>query len=76
MHGKTMQVIEASEDLLVFARGKEGIVVINKSKRSQKVEIAVSGEWLDLLSCEKHQAEKGTLNLTVPGEESLMLVAE
>lgn len=76
MHGKTMQVIEASEDLLVFARGKEGIVVINKSKRSQKVQIAVSGEWLDLLSCEKHQAEKGTLNLTVPGEESLMLVAE
>ncbi|MCG9677479.1 alpha-amylase family protein [Vibrio sp. Isolate24] len=74
MHGKTMQVMEASDDLLIFARGDEGIVIINKSKRPQRVQIAVSGKWLDLLSEEHYLSQQGTMSISVAGEESLMLV--
>ena len=76
MHGKTMRLIEVSDDLLVFSRGEHGMVVINKSRRPQKVEVSASGEWLDLLSGESHSSQLSRLSIVVDGEESLMLLKQ
>lgn len=73
MHGYPMVLLEASEDLLMFARGEEGVVIINKSKRAQTVELSMLGKWQDVLSGQAFNVGKGERELRVPALSSMML---
>lgn len=73
MHGYPMVLLEASEDLLMFARGEEGVVIINKSKRAQTVELSMLGKWQDVLSGQAFYLGKGERELRVPALSSMML---
>lgn len=79
MHGERMELIEASDDILVFYRGEvaalaKGIVAMNKSKRAQTITLEIEGDWYDLLSGLHFKAEGGELTLSISGKESLLLV--
>lgn len=79
MHGEKMELIEASDDLLVFYRGEvaelaKGIVALNKSKRPQTLTIDIFGEWYDLLSGKVFQSDGESLTLSIAANDSLMLV--
>lgn len=72
MHGKPMRIIEAGDDLLVFARGNDGLVVINKSTRSQTIERKEGTAMTDVLTGKR---VFGTENaLTVAPKSAMMLV--
>lgn len=75
MHGNNMKILEASDDLLVFVRGEEGMVVINKSKRPQSVDFTTKSQWLDLLSLESVEPKNGRCLLKVRPHSAMMLVA-
>ena len=74
VHGELMLPILADKELLVFARGKKGIVVINKSDS----ELIIDFEWhkgmQDILTGCNYQLESGELNLVVDRKSYLMLV--
>lgn len=74
MHGKSMKILEASDDLLVFARADEGIVIINKSQRAQSVDFITKSEWLDLLTLESVEPKAGRCLVKVPAQSAMMLV--
>jgi len=76
MHGKIMTVLEANDDLLVLAREEAGLVIINKSTRGQRVDIAQSGTLKDLLSDTLYTAVQGKLSLDVAPVSSMMLVVQ
>lgn len=74
VHGLAMKIVEASEDLLVFRRGEKGVVIINKSKRAQTVELATRSAWHEVTSERVYSAENGMLKLSVPAVSSMMLL--
>ncbi|MGC9404268.1 alpha-amylase family glycosyl hydrolase [Vibrio genomosp. F10 str. 9ZC157] len=74
MHGQPMKKIEASEDVLIFGRGEEGVVVLNKSKRASTVEISVDGTWCDWLTGQVSEAKNNRLTLMINPCSSMMLV--
>jgi alpha-amylase len=76
MHGEPMEVIEAGDDILVFARGDKGVVVLNKSKRAQTVELAKQGELRDLLTNKTFKGSGKLLEIKVAAQSGLMLVEE
>ncbi|KJY84583.1 alpha-amylase [Vibrio galatheae] len=75
MHGSAMKIVEASDDLLVFSRGNEGMVIINKSKRSQTVEFKANCEWVDLLTNTNLLPSKGQCLTVVDPNTAMMLVS-
>lgn len=74
LHGQPMKVIEASDDLLIFSRGSRGIVVINKSKRAQTVELELNGDWREVLLNRQYFSAKGRVEISVPSMSSMMLL--
>ncbi|RJX68931.1 alpha-amylase [Vibrio sinensis] len=74
MHGKAMKVKEANDDLLVFSRGDDGWVAMNKSVRSQSVEITTNDTWHDLLSGITYQPDLGRISLKILAKDSAMLI--
>ncbi|MDC5857159.1 alpha-amylase family protein [Vibrio europaeus] len=74
MHGSQMKIIEASDDLLVFSRGKDGLVIINKSKRSQTIEFKANSDWMDLLSLDSFAPQNGQCTAVVEPNTAMMLV--
>lgn len=79
MHGEKMDLIEASDDLLVFYRGEvvdlaKGIVALNKSKRAQELSLTLEGSWKDLLTGEYYTATDEELVITIGAKTSLLLV--
>ncbi|UUM32126.1 alpha-amylase family glycosyl hydrolase [Vibrio japonicus] len=74
VHGEPMDVLEASEDLLIFARGDKGVVIINKSKRVQTAELSISGQWQDVLSGKECKGDAGKRELRIPALSSMMLL--
>ncbi|MEH0759311.1 alpha-amylase [Vibrio sp. 16] len=75
VHGEPMKVIEASDDVLVFSRGEKGIVIINKSKRAQTIELTSEHNWTDLLSGRDYSSAKGRVEMRVAGISSIMAVS-
>jgi len=75
MHSKPMKVVEASDDLLVFARGEDGMVIINKSVRAQTVELNSDLTWKDRLSSQQYKSDKGSCIVEVAAQSAQMLVA-
>lgn len=76
MHGKPMTMIEAGDDLLVFGRGKHGVVIINKSVRAKTVELNSDQAWVDVLSKQQFQAIKGLCRVNVAAQSARMLILE
>lgn len=75
MHGKPMEILQASKDLLVFTRGHDGMVIINKSKREQVVELETNQEWMDLLTLDSFKPIGGRYQIIIDSESGMMLVA-
>ncbi|MCK6263750.1 alpha-amylase family protein [Vibrio sp. ZSDE26] len=76
MHGLPMRMIEASEDLLIFQRGEQGIVVLNKSISKLTAQIKADGTWLDNLRDDNYEAQSGLLDITVDPKTSLLLIKQ
>lgn len=76
MHGCAMKVVEASDDLLVFTRGKHGIVVLNKSVRPQTVSIVANGQWRECLSDTRFVVEGERLEFHIAARTCAMFIAE
>lgn len=76
MHAKPMTMIEAGDDLLVFARGEEGMVILNKSVRAKTVELSSSATWIDLLTKQTFLSKAGICHLDVPAQSARMLITD
>lgn len=74
VHGEPMNAIFSSQDLLVFARGKKGIVAINKSDSSTVIEVEWHKDMRDMLSDYPYQLVANQLPLQINPKSSLMLV--
>lgn len=74
VHGQGMQVLEASDDILVFSRGDKGIVALNKSTRRQQLALPVTHDATDLLSGKRLLSNNGVLALTLGAGQSALLV--
>jgi len=70
-HGEPMRMVEGNDDMLVLQRGDKGILVLNKSLRSQTLELPGDALVTDLLSGE--QFELGH-PIKVPALNAMMLV--
>lgn len=75
MHGCQMKIVEASDDLLVFSRGNQGLVILNKSVRSHTVEFKATSDWVDLLTLSDYSPHSGQCQLTIEPNSAMMLVA-
>lgn len=73
MHGLPMHHIEASDDLLVFSRAKQGVVIINKSKRAQKVEFKWSQPLFDVVTGEQFDVKSNVVTIHTSAMTSRML---
>ncbi|MFB9136547.1 alpha-amylase family protein [Vibrio olivae] len=73
VHGEAMTVLEACDDLLVFARGNKGIVAINKSTRQQHVEVASEQQGWESLSQRMVSNQNGKLSLVLEPMSSCMI---
>lgn len=73
VHGQPMSVIEGNDDMLVLKRGDKGIVVLNKSTRSQSLSLATDINWIDMMSGSKIPSN---VELKVPAKSSMLLVPE
>ncbi|MGC9422446.1 alpha-amylase family glycosyl hydrolase [Vibrio sp.] len=73
MHGLPMTTIEASDDLLVFCRGDKGVVVINKSSRTQQVELLWDQTLYDLSTGDAFLSSQGKVTINTPAKSSRML---
>lgn len=74
VHGEAMIPLIAEKELLVFARGEKGIVIINKSDSPAVVSFKWHKEMRDLLSGCNYPLESDALNLVVDSNAYLMLV--
>lgn len=74
VHGEPMIPILSNQDLLVFARGDKGIVVINKSD----ADICIDFQWhramQDILTEQQFEIEADKLHLILEGKSYLMLI--
>ncbi len=74
-HGTPVQLMESNDDLLVFGRGDQGVVVINKSKRPQTISFSSQQRWQDLLSGQAFSGnEKGKVQFKVASQSAMMMV--
>ncbi|EKO3917464.1 alpha-amylase family glycosyl hydrolase [Vibrio fluvialis] len=73
MHGLPMVNIEANDDLLVFSRGEKGVVIINKSSRSQTVELNWPQSLTDVLSGETFASDGTQVMIETASMGSRML---
>ncbi|MGR5230777.1 alpha-amylase family protein [Vibrio rotiferianus] len=70
-HGEPMRVVEGNDDMLVLQRGDKGILVLNKSQRSQTLELPGNALVTDLIS--GNQFKLGQF-IKVPALNAMMLV--
>ncbi|OEE79265.1 alpha-amylase family protein [Vibrio genomosp. F6] len=74
VHGEKMSVIEANDDMIVFSRGKKGLVVINKSVRSQSLLVPWGADVTDLMTSKTLENIGGKLSFDIPAKSCMMLV--
>jgi alpha-amylase len=80
MHGLPMQVLFESDLLLVFRRGEQGIVAINKSGSNQWAEFSTwglknPGQYRELLQNDEMTITGNTFSLLVPPRTAQMWLA-
>jgi alpha-amylase len=80
MHGQPMQILYASDLVLVFRRGETGIVALNKSGSNQWAEFSTwglknPGQYRDLLDDDVMTLQGDKLSLLVPPRTAQMWVA-
>lgn len=73
VHGQPMSIIEGNDDILVIKRGDKGIVVLNKSTRSQSLSLATESNWVDMLSGDKIPSN---MEFKVPAKSSMFLAPQ
>ncbi|WP_136487429.1 alpha-amylase family glycosyl hydrolase [Vibrio sp. H11] len=73
MHGLPMVHLEANDDLLVFSRGERGVVIINKSARTQSIDLNWPQALLDLLSGQQFESDGEKVTIETPAMSSRML---
>jgi alpha-amylase len=72
-HGEEMEVLEGNDDMLLFRRGQEGFVVINKSSRKQSVSIPSNASLTDVLTGKRYSSSRGRVDFTIDAKTSLMM---
>ncbi|WP_430472254.1 alpha-amylase family glycosyl hydrolase [Vibrio misgurnus] len=72
-HGEPMQVLIGTDDLLIFRRGTQGLVAINKSQRKQSVTIAWPQAMQETLTGQTWQPNNGQLELELAAQAYVML---
>jgi alpha-amylase len=73
MHGLPMESLFADEESLVFARGEQGIVFINKSPNPKTVTVEWPYPMFDLLSNRQFIPFDNQLTLEIGGRDSYLL---
>ncbi|NOI65155.1 alpha-amylase family glycosyl hydrolase [Vibrio sp. 99-8-1] len=74
VHGQTMARVVGDEDYLVFSRGEEGIVAINKSEKTIQISIDWPWNMYDLLSDSLFLSQHGEFEFTLPAQSCLMML--
>ncbi len=74
-HGEGMRVLEANDDILLFARGEKGIVAINKSSRTLQVTVSSADTRRELLTQTEYIPNtNGLITLNIGAKSALMLI--
>ncbi len=74
MHGLEMQVLVSEPDLLVFTRGDQGVVVLNKSEESKYFTLEWSEPLTDLMTGKRFVVIDGQVHIEIPARESYLMV--
>ena len=74
VHGEPMHPITVNKDILIFARGKKGIVIINKSDSETLVDIEWHQDMQDIHTGCNYKLAADKLNFPIAGKSYLMLV--
>ncbi|WP_439651430.1 alpha-amylase family glycosyl hydrolase [Photobacterium atrarenae] len=79
VHGQPMQCLEYSDSHLVFSRGEQGVVAINKGQREQVITLPTGKytDWLAMPGVVVESFEKAgpQLQLRLPARSGAMLIA-
>lgn len=76
VHGNRMAVLEASDDHLVFKRGDQGLVAINKSDSDKSFSLRWEHSMRDLVSGEALSSHEGDLSVTIPAKGYCCLIRD
>ncbi|MCA2017018.1 alpha-amylase [Vibrio tritonius] len=77
MHGLAMHTLLAEDEFLVFAREKQGLVVMNKSSSEREFTFATKQNWVDLITGDSFSpVGDGMLTFSVAAQSSRMLCVE
>lgn len=74
-HGEPMKRMLGDEDFLVFSRGENGLVAINKSDHRIEISMDWQKDMLDLLSDSNLKVDQGEFNFTLEPQGCMMMVA-
>lgn len=75
MHGLDMVFLTHQPELLAFARGDKGVVVLNKAQHSQLLVLERQQPLTDLLSGKCFVVIDGKVHIEIPARQSYLLVA-
>jgi alpha-amylase len=75
-HGLPASLVEANDDLLVFTRGENGVVAINKSSKTRKVRIASQESGIDILNEQEYPSINGVIELEITPKSSSVLIIQ
>jgi len=75
VHGEPMCRLLGDEDFIVFSRGDNAIVAINKSETTIDVNIDWQKDMLEVFSDSEIKVEKGTFHFTLEPQSCQMMVA-
>jgi alpha-amylase len=74
MHGLEMEFLTCEPDLLAFARGDKGVVVLNKSEHSQLLVLDRPQSLTDLITGKCFVVIDGKVHIEIAAKQSYMLV--
>ncbi|MZI93998.1 alpha-amylase [Vibrio sp. CAIM 722] len=76
MHGLSMNPILATDNVLIFTRGDQGAVSINKSSHSFTINLNFPVDLIDILTGERFVSDRGQVTINTPGRASRMLLCD
>lgn len=73
VHGEVMTPILSDKDCLIFSRGSEGLVAINKGGKKLQVNIDWNDDVVNLLDDELYHCQEDELIFTLPPKSCVMM---
>ncbi len=75
VHGLLMQVLEVSDDHLLFSRGDRGLVAINKGSTAKVIRLRWNKDMFDLVQQQRHLSTEGYLEWEVAAKSYTCLIS-